>query len=178
MTDTYAPELTSQEILNSIYYWIDQDTWAPGIAFPAGSANPTRNANCHDRDFYYGTSSGHLWQYRGGDYPAGYWDDLGTAANAITWCGTTVPSSESGNNMDFFNKYDTSEIYQKIDDAWRNVGSNKGGLPLGNDALTFTDISHPWRSASLGLILVTQGSSPLLATDQGLVVKKDISAGG
>ena len=92
-------------------------------------------------------------------------------------CGTTLPGS--GNEGDLFNKYDTGTIYQWINGAWRNIGSNKWGLPLGADAINFTDNNKTWRSVNLGLLLVPDtGYSPLLATDQGFVVKKDLAAGG
>jgi hypothetical protein len=176
MTNTYAPQLlkksTPSQIVSSIYYWIDENTWAPGIAFPAGPNDPTEDL--HDKDFFYNTTVGHLKQYQ-----TDHWEDLGTAANAITSCGTTVPSSGSGNNFDLFNKYDSGEIYQKIDGVWRNVGSNKNGLPLSADAINFTDSDKIWRSVNLGLIMARDdGDAPLLATDQGLIVKKDIGAGG
>ncbi|XHH07690.1 MAG: hypothetical protein ACFCUE_08900 [Candidatus Bathyarchaeia archaeon] len=182
MTNTYSPELTAgpptQQIINSIYYWINQNTWAPGIAFPAGPTNPT--TGMHEKDFFYNTTNSHLWQYQDGDYPSGQWIDLGTAANAITWCGTTLPESSSEGAL--FNKYDEGKIYQWITvndiGGWRNIGSNADGLPLGADAITFTDLSKTWRSARLGMILTVEGASPLLATDVGLVVKKDITAGG
>lgn len=184
MTNTYGPEITKLKMVDSIFYYTPNGVWAPGIAFPSGSANPTETSTDHDKDFYYGTSSGHLWQYQGGDYPTGNWVDLGTAANAITWCGTTVPDSGSGNELDLFTRYDSGnpkvgEIYQKIDGTWRNIGSNQTGLPLSTAAINFTDSSKTWRQANLGLLLVSDdGSSPLLATDVGFVVKKDITAGG
>lgn len=176
MTNTYAPELTQQKILNSIYYWTSLGTWAPGIAFPAGP-NPPLDSSVHDRDFFFRTTNSHLYQYQGGDYPNGNWFDLQEAANAILSCGTTLPGS--GNEGDLFNKYDTGTIYQRINGAWRPIGSNKWGLPLGADAINFTDNYKTWRSVNLGLLLVPDtGYSPLLATDQGFVVKKDIATGG
>jgi hypothetical protein len=61
-------------------------------------------------------------------------------------CGTTLPGS--GNEGDLFNKYDTGTIYQWINGAWRNIGSNKWGLPLGADAINFTDNNKTWRSVN------------------------------
>jgi hypothetical protein len=182
MTNTYAPILTPQQILNSIHYWIDQDTWAPGIAFDSGPQLPeidqTPEADDpHEGDFFFLTTNQHLHQLKVIDEEL-EWDDLGTSANSITWCGTTVPGSGEGVNLQLFNKYDSGEIYQKIEGTWRNIGSNKNGLPLSAGALNFTDTSKTWRSANLGLLLVDEGFSPILATDQGFVAKKDISAGG
>jgi hypothetical protein len=191
MTDTYAPELTQTQIVDSIYYWINQNTWAPGIAFPTGYNTPTKTSTCRNKDFYYCVSNGHLWQYQGGDYPNGTWSDLGTAAKAITSCGTAAPAG--GTDGDLYNKYDSGQIYQKIDGTWRVIGSNfllnecNKGLPLGSGAINFTaknfenedpdEIIH--REANLGLLLVhDDGSSPILATDQSFLAKKDISAGG
>lgn len=181
MTNTFAPELTGMppsQLINSIFYWINQNTWAPGIAFPTGPSLPT--TGMHNADFFYNTSNSHLWQYQGGDYPNGQWVDLQTSANAIAWCGTSLPGS--ANEYDLFNKYDEGNIYQWIKvngtGGWRNIGSNVGGLPLGADAITFTDTSKPYRSARLGMLLTVEGASPLLATDVGFIVKKDITAGG
>lgn len=180
MTNTYTPELTQQQILNSIYYWTSQGTWAPGIAFPAGPNLPN-DSSVHDRDFFFRTTNSHLYQYQGGDYPYGSWVDLQEAANAILSCGTTLPGS--GNERDLFNKYDDGTIYQWItvggNGAWRNIGTNKRGLPLGADSINFTDNNKTWRSANLGLLLVSDdGYSPILATDQSFLVKKDLATGG
>ena len=57
------------------------------------------------------------------------------------------------------------------------MGSNNNGLPVGNASMKFTD-DETQRSVNLYLIIDSDGLSPLLATDQGLVVKKDIAAGG
>ena len=95
-----------------------------------------------------------------------------------------MPSSGQGAELDLFNKYDSGnpkvgEIYQKIDGQWRNIGSNQTGLPLSTAAINFTDSSKTFRQANLGMLIVHgDGDSPLLATDVGLVVKKDIGAGG
>jgi hypothetical protein len=176
MTNTYAPELTKQQIINSIYYNTPGGVWAPGIVFPAGSTNPIENENDHDKDFYYGTSSGALWQYQGGDYDDGEWNSLGIPGNEIA-CGNTLQGS--ANEGDLYNKWDDDTVYQWLAGAWRSIGPNIGGLPLGTDAVSFTDINKPWRSAHLGMILVSDtGYSPVLATDAGFIVKKDITAGG
>jgi hypothetical protein len=176
MTNTYAPELTQQQILDSIYYWTAQGTWAPGIAFPTGPTLPN-DSSVHDRDFFFRTTNSHLYQYQGGDYPYGSWVDLQEAAKAILSFGTSLPGSAS--EGDLFNKYNDGLIYQWINGAWRNIGSNKGGLPLGVDAINFTDNYKTWRSVNLGMLLTSDtGHSPLLATDQGFVVKKDLAAGG
>ena len=179
MTNTYAPRLTPLELLNSIHYWVNAlNTWAPGIAFPSGPNVPPNDENAHNNDFFYETDRNRLWRHDG-DGSSGSWIDLGEAANAIQNCGTSLPPSGSEGTL--FNKYNTGEIYQWIGNdpgSWRNIGSNKYGLPLGVDALTFTDITNPEQlSAKLGLVLV-DGNSPILATDQGFVVKKDLSAGG
>jgi hypothetical protein len=82
MTDTYAPALTTQEILNSIYYWIDQDTWAPGMAFDSGPQLPAVNQtpgddDPHEGDFFFLTTNQHLHQLQGNGNL--HWEDLGTS---------------------------------------------------------------------------------------------------
>jgi hypothetical protein len=178
MTNTYAPEIGKLTLVDSIFYHTPNGVWAPGIAFPAGDSNPTPSSSDHEGDFYYSIQNSHLWQFQG-NYPTGQWADLGTAGKAITYCGTVTPPSGVGNELDLYNKYTAGEIYQKIDGQWRFIGSNKTGLPLSADAINFTDYSKTWRQANLGLLLVSDtGSSPILGTDAGLVVKKDITAGG
>ena len=135
MTNTYGPEIDMINIVNSILNHTPNGVWAPGIAFPTGTTLPTIDQtpdvdDPHEGDFFLLlTNPPHLHQLQ---IPSGQtdlqWVDLQTAANAITWCGTSVPSSGQGAELDLFNKYDSGnrkegEIYQKIDGQWRNIGS-------------------------------------------------------
>jgi hypothetical protein len=196
LTNTYAPELTSQLMVNSIFYYTPNGAWAPGIAFPSGPQLPTVNQtpgpnDPHEGDFFFLTTNPqHLHQLQiDQTYHTLGWVDLQAVANAIPAqnCGTNLPSVANYEG-ELFNKYNDNAIYQWIggDPAhnppfggWQNIGSNKYGLPLGVDALTFSDLNKSWRAAHLGMLLTADtGSSPLLSTDVGFVVKKDITAGG
>lgn len=196
MTDvhyTAAPELSKSQMVNSIYFFIDNETWAPGIAFPTGYNPPTKTETCRDKDFYYCVSNQRLYQYKGDYTPTGSdnWFDLQTAANAITSCGTNPPTG--GEDGDLYNRYNTGDIYQKIDGTWTIIGTNflvnscNKGLPLGSGSISFRAINFQnkdpdkilQREANLGLLLTSDmGYMPILATDQSFLVKKDITAGG
>jgi hypothetical protein len=187
MTSTYAPEIEMWKIVNSIFYHTPNGVWAPGIAFPTGTTLPTINQNPgnndpHEGDFFLVKDANLHQLQKQGQYLQ--WVDLQTTANAITWCGTSVPGSGEGANFDLFIKFysgnpNVGEVHQKIDGQWRNIGSNQMGLPLSTAAINFTDSYKTFRQANLGLLLASDdGSSPLLATDVGLVVKKDIGVGG
>jgi hypothetical protein len=195
MTSTYGPEIDRLKMVDCIFHHTPTGVWAPGIAFPTGTVLPTiiqppnlpGNDDPHEGDFFLllTTTPPHLHQLQKPQGQTNYqWSDLGENPNAITWCGTTVPGSGEGAERDLFNKYvsgspKVGEIHQKIDGVWRNIGTNQMGLPLSTAAINFTDSSKTFRQANLGLLIVhDDGDSPLLATDVGLVVKKDITAGG
>lgn len=176
MTNTYAPQIPAPQIVDAIWYFIGE-TWAPGIVFPSGPDHPA-DSTAHNNDFFFQLNipSSTLHRHEG-DGTSGQWYDLGSAgANIVTLHGTSIPSDSIGSNLQFYNRYSTHDIYQKINGSWHLVGVDNGGLPLSADAITFTDIATSL-SARLGLILV-DGNSPILGVDSGLVVKKDITAGG
>lgn len=118
------------------------------------------------------TPENHLRQYQTGIG----WVDLGATSGNLVPYGTSFPApSENA----LFNKLDEGLIYQRIGSNWVSLGSNASGLPTGTSTLNFYDPNNGRQvAANLYLIITQDDNDPLLATDQGLVVKKDIAAGG
>jgi hypothetical protein len=179
---TYAPRLTQQQIINAIWGWTDNEwvnnVWTPGLTFQAG---PSRPINPDDKTLFFDTGTSTLWQYQ-----TSTWVNLHSPANEVqTRSGSDPPSP---NLEDFVNRYDIDVIKQYMGPTggWVGLGSNNEGLPTGTTSIlsspytgiTFIDTDKN-KSVSLYVILVKDNYyTPLLAIDQGVVVKKDVSAGG
>jgi hypothetical protein len=173
MTDVNAPKLWKTQIVNAIYGWTSiggDDYWTPGITFRGGSTYPP---SPNDKDLFIKTPENHLRQYQAGTG----WVDLGATSDNLVPYGTSFPASPSENNL--FNKLDEDTIYQRIGANWVSLGSNVNGLPTGTNTVNFYDPNSGRQvAANLYLIITKDANDPLLATDQGLIVKKDIAAGG
>ncbi len=178
----YAPRFTKEQIVEGIWGWTGS-SWTPGLTFLAGPSN-NRPTTAPDMTLWYETDTSTLWQYHNS------WSNLYGPGNEVPTSGSDPSSSSLGA---FVNRYDLGVIKECTNTAgpvWINMGSNQEGLPTGTlntnllaangySGLAFTDTDQNL-SANLYLILRGDGPpyDPLLATDQGLVVKKDISAGG
>ena len=181
----YTPRLTPQQIVNAIFGWTDS-AWTPGISFNAGPTSSRPNTPA-DKTLYFDTSYGHLFQYQ-----TNSWVDLGGAGNEVPTASGSDPTNP--NLEDFVNRYDAQLVKQCTNTnplTWTSMGNNNEGLPTGTTALTGYSVltlqdTDPSKNlfANLFLILSKDTSknppiyTPLLAMDQGLVVKKDVSAGG
>jgi hypothetical protein len=175
MTDVsgIAPKFSKWQMVDGIYGWTDygqNGVWTPGISFKGGTTPPQIGNS--DKDLFIKIPENHLYQYQTGNG----WVDLGSTSSNLASYGTTDPTATQ---YGFINRLDQSTIKQWINhyNNWVSMGSNNNGLPIGNASMKFTD-DETQKSVNLYLIIDSDGLAPLLATDQGLVVKKDIAAGG
>jgi hypothetical protein len=179
-----APKLSHTEIVNSIYgwttYWFNNqqyDAWIPGITFQGGLLYPydPQNNIPYDRELFIKITEDNLTQYQADRSPA-QWVNLGpTSSYNLALYDTADP--QSGTQYELFNNLQQSKIKQWINNSWRDMGSNNNGLPVGQAFINFHD-DDCGKETNLYLIINSYDMSPLLAIDQGLVVKKDIAAGG
>jgi hypothetical protein len=107
-----------------------------------------------------------------------YFFEGGCFSPVVPDSGTSFPGSPD--DGDLFNRTDQGFFYQyksSLSD-WFSLGSNDGNIPVGVGHLRFYDTGT---GSYLNLFLTTSKdnyNAPLLTTDQGLLVKKDIAAGG
>jgi len=183
----YAPKLKKAEIVNAIYGWtphsqIPTGVWTPGVTFKGGTLPGEGDGK--EKELFINYSQGHLRQWRSEFYP--HWVDLGPTNNNIL-LPYNIADPQTGSDCEFINNLTENTLKQWIDGNWRDMGSNNNGLPVGNAYIRFRDYdpdNTSGKEANLYLIISSdvideqRGYEPLLATDQGFVVKKDIAAGG
>ena len=128
--------------LGGSWYELCQDG-APGVAGSAGSAGAAGNvwssgtgaaAGGNNGDFYYNTSTYHVWEKI-----TGTWTDLGsiqggTGASGSAGAAGNVWSSGTGaaaggNNGDFYYNTSTYHVWEKITGTWTDLGSIQGARP-------------------------------------------------
>ena len=133
--------------LGGSWYELCQDG-APGVAGSAGSAGAAGNvwssgtgaaAGGNNGDFYYNTSTYHVWEKI-----TGTWTDLGsiqggTGASGSAGAAGNVWSSGTGaaaggNNGDFYYNTSTYHVWEKITGTWTDLGSIQGGTGASGSA--------------------------------------------
>ena len=133
--------------LGGRWYELCQDG-APGVAGSAGSAGAAGNvwssgtgaaAGGNNGDFYYNTSTYHVWEKI-----TGTWTDLGliqggTGASGSAGAAGNVWSSGTGaaaggNNGDFYYNTSTYHVWEKITGTSTDLGSIQGGTGASGSA--------------------------------------------
>ncbi|PVX27282.1 MAG: hypothetical protein CW716_03110, partial [Candidatus Bathyarchaeum sp.] len=105
-----------------------------------------------------------------------YWFADGVFSPVEPPAGTSFPGSPSSG--DLFNRTDEGLFYQYDGSTWVPLGSNLGKLPTGLSPLQLKD-NESNNFANIFLTISSDNyDAPIITTDQSVLVKKDISAGG
>jgi hypothetical protein len=175
--DGTAPRLKREQIVNSTIGWVGSH-WVAGIAYKGGTQIPSSGQT---GQLFIEFPEGNLLRYDSSiPFLTNKWVNIGPA----TMCkdggkfvdyGTSFPSSPKEN--DLFNKLNDDKVYQRVGSSWVSLGSNENPFPTGTETLKLND---PIRGVGVNLFLIISdfSSEPLLAVDRGVVIKKDITAGG